>query len=357
MSPEAVRVLNKLGVVEALERAGAAKPRGTKVTAAHGARLHGVFDRAAVRPFRPTGLAVSRRILDQELIAAARGVGAHIVEGSRVEELLYDTGAVAGVLVRDTSGKRHTIRARLTVGADGLRSVVARRLGRRSHGRPRRVAFVAHLTGVRETGPYAELHVREVGYVGINPIGLGRTNVAVVVPASIAACASGRIPQFFSEMVSQFPAVARRMTRAEVVRPILTTGPFAAWSGRVVAPGAALVGDAADFFDPFTGEGIYSALSGAELLAATAIEALQLPGPITVERLAPYRWARLRAFVGKWMVERMIGYGMAFPALFDRAVARLGRREGMADTLIGVTGDFVPAREVLNPLFLARMIL
>jgi hypothetical protein len=25
--------------------------------------------------------------------------------------------------------------------------------------------------------------------------------------------------------------------------------------------------------------------------------------------------------------------------------------------LIGVTGDFVPAREVLNPLFLARMIL
>jgi flavin-dependent dehydrogenase len=147
------------------------------------------------------------------------------------------------------------------------------------------------------------------------------------------------------------------MSRAEVVRPILTTGPFAAWSGRVVAPGAALVGDAADFFDPFTGEGICSALRGAELLAATAIDALQLPGAITEERLAPYRWARSRAFVGKWMVERMIGYGMAFPALFDRAVARLGRREGMADTLIGVTGDFVPAREVLNPLFLARMIL
>jgi hypothetical protein len=26
----------------------------------------------------------------------------------------------------------------------------------------------------------------------------------------------------------------------------------------------------------------------------------------------------------------------------------------MADTLIGVTGDFVPARAVLNPLFLTR---
>jgi hypothetical protein len=48
---------------------------------------------------------------------------------------------------------------------------------------------------------------------------------------------------------------------------------------------------------------------------------------------------------------------MSFPALFDRAVARLGRRRGMADTLIGVTGDFVPAHEVLNPVFLARMLL
>ena len=56
-------------------------------------------------------------------------------------------------------------------------------------------------------------------------------------------------------------------------------------------------------------------------------------------------------------MERLIGYGMLFPALFDRAVERLGRRPGMADTLVGVTGDFVPARRVLNPLFLARMLL
>ena len=48
---------------------------------------------------------------------------------------------------------------------------------------------------------------------------------------------------------------------------------------------------------------------------------------------------------------------MLFPTLFDRAVERLGRRAGMADTLVGVTGDFLPAGRVLNPLFLARMLL
>jgi hypothetical protein len=53
----------------------------------------------------------------------------------------------------------------------------------------------------------------------------------------------------------------------------------------------------------------------------------------------------------------MIGYGMLAPALFDRAVSRLGQRGSMAHTLIGVTADFVPASRVLNPLFLSRMMI
>jgi flavin-dependent dehydrogenase len=116
------------------------------------------------------------------------------------------------------------------------------------------------------------------------------------------------------------------------------------------------VGDAADFFDPFTGEGIYSALRGAELLAEAASAALDGPGPVTDAALASYRGARRRTFRGKWAVERLIGYGMHFPVLFDRAVERLARR-GLSHTLVGVTADFVPARAVLNPLFLARMLL
>jgi hypothetical protein len=62
-------------------------------------------------------------------------------------------------------------------------------------------------------------------------------------------------------------------------------------------------------------------------------------------------------FGGKWAVERMVGYAMYFPRLFERGIARLGQREGMAHAFIGVSGGFVPAREVLNPIFLARMVL
>jgi flavin-dependent dehydrogenase len=207
-------------------------------------------------------------------------------------------------------------------------------------------------------GDSAELHVGGRGYVGLNPIGGDRTNVALVVPADRALEARGRAEGFFRETLREFPEVFARVERGSIARSVLVTGPFAAWSGRIVADGGALVGDAADFFDPFTGEGIYSALRGAELLAGVAASALAYgEGLVPAGSLAGYRQARWRAFAGKWLIERLIGYAMWSPRLFDRAVARLGRRGHMAHTLIGVTGDFVPAREVLNPLFLARMVL
>jgi flavin-dependent dehydrogenase len=357
MGPETVRILARLGVLDELEATGATPLEGTEVTAARGARLRGVFALAGHRPFRPTGLSVSRRVLDAALVRAAVRAGAMLLERTTVEELVYDRGAVGGVVVRERDGTRRTIRARLTVGADGLRSVVARRIGRASYGLPRRIGFVAHLDGVEGMARSAELFVGREGYVGLNPIGGDRTNVALVVPASRATSARGRAEEFFFEALRGFPEVRERIDHASLARRVLVTGPFAASAGRVITDGAALVGDAADFFDPFTGEGIFSALRASELLADVAAQALAVDGLVSEAALAPYRRARRRAFAGKWAVERLIGYGMWWPRLFDRAVARLGRRGSMAHTLIGVTGDFVPARAVLNPLFLARMVL
>src|SRR5262245_21571350 len=179
MSPEAVRVLDRLGVLDPLETAGAQPLVGTAVTASRGARLHGEFARAGHSPFRATGLSVPRRILDAELVEAARRAGVELLERTALEELLYDRGTVSGAVLRGPDGLSRAVRARLTVGADGLRSIVARRLGGRRHGRPRRVAFVAHLDGVQGLESSAEMHVGPRGYVGLNPLGGGRANVTL----------------------------------------------------------------------------------------------------------------------------------------------------------------------------------
>ncbi|HEU4698325.1 MAG TPA: FAD-dependent oxidoreductase [Gemmatimonadales bacterium] len=359
MSPETVRQLDLLGVLPALDAAGGHALVGTDLTAARGARLAGRFALASPRPFRPTGLSLARRVLDVTLLDAARAAGVTVLERAAVEELLYERGAVAGALVRLDDGARRAVRARLTIGADGLRSVVARRLGGVRHGWPRRLGLVAHVADVADLGPSAEMHVGRAGYVGLNPIGGGLANVALVVPAARAAALRGRAADFFFETLETFPGVAGRIARARAVDAPRATGPFAQRATRVVADGALLVGDAAEFFDPFTGEGICTALRGAALAAEVAAAALR-DGPGTIasaRRLDGYRALRRQAFAGKWAVERLVGWAMEWPALFDRAVGRLGRRPAMAHTFIGVTGDFVPARAVLDPRFLARLVL
>ena len=134
---------------------------------------------------------------------------------------------------------------------------------------------------------------------------------------------------------------------AERVSPVVVTGPFGAYSRRAWAPGAALVGDAADFFDPFTGEGIYAALRGGELLADALVAGLRADDGGEAA-LREYDRARRREFGGKWIVERVIGAVVGSPALINRAAKRLSARKDLADLLIGVTGNFVPASEVVR---------
>ena len=355
MSPETVRHLGALGVLADLERAGGVAIAGTTVTGPRGSALTGLFARAGT-PFRPTGLSLRRQVLDAALVDGARKAGVEVLEEHTVTDLLYERGAVAGAAARIGDGSVRVLHARLTVGADGLRSIVARRIGQRRHGFPARMAFVAHVAGVPDLTDRAELHVTNEGYAGVNPVGGGLANIALVVPAGSAAGARGDVTAFALATLERIPGVRGRVRRDGIVRPFLVTGPFAARSRRVVTDGALLVGDAAEFFDPFTGEGICAALRGAELATETAVEALSASAAPRAARLAPYQARRRAEFIGKWVIERMIGWGMLAPRLFDRAVERIERR-GLAHTLIGVTGDFIPPREVLNPRFLAGMVL
>jgi geranylgeranyl reductase family protein len=364
LSPATTPILERLGagVLPAIERAAHAKLYGMTVVAPSGAAMSGHFasdrsDRGHAPP-RPYSFAVSRAILDTILLRAAAQAGAVIREGAAVEDLVWDRGRVAGVVARSRNAQRATCTARVVVGADGLHSVVARRLGLLRTSPPRRIAFTAHVAHVAGVEGMGELHVGDRGYVGLGPIGEDVTTVALVVPR---AAARGRTRDFrrgFFAELERYPRLAGRFEPRRLVRDVLATGPFAQWARRPAVDGALLVGDAADFFDPFTGQGIYAALRGAELAADCLIPGLT-PGassPIPASMLEPYVRARRREFAGKWALERLIGLGVGWPALTERVVGRLARRPDLADLLVGATGNFVPARRVLAAGFLARLL-
>src|SRR5712691_7561663 len=170
LSPETVRRLGALdadALAAVLARAPA-RLYGMRVVAPDGTAALGRFasDHRWPAPL-PYGLAMPRAELDLILRNAAQRAGATVREDTVVEDLFYESGAVGGVVTRATgNGKREAVRGRVVVGADGLRSIVARRLGGLHHGYPRRVAFTAHVAGVADVGELGEMHVGRRGYVG-----------------------------------------------------------------------------------------------------------------------------------------------------------------------------------------------
>src|SRR5256712_12615635 len=149
-----------------------------KVVAPRGAAMCGRF-RGGPRPY---SFALPRTAFDTMLLTAARRAGAHVCEATTVENLVWGKGAVAGVVARSSNGQRATHNARIVVGADGLRSVVARRLGLVRSSPPRRGAGAAPVAGVAGVGGVGGAHVRGGGYGGPRAGGGGGGTGAPGVP-------------------------------------------------------------------------------------------------------------------------------------------------------------------------------
>jgi len=92
------------------------------------------------------------------------------------------------------------------------------------------------------------------------------------------------------------PAVQRWLRGGKVVEYSAHLVPElgAGMMPRLWGDGVLVAGDAAGFYDPFTGEGLFTALRSAELLADTAHSALSL-GDLSAGALAPYAQARSAA--------------------------------------------------------------
>ena len=358
LSPEATRILHEMGALAELERAGVARLSGMRFHARNGVTFEGRFAGShRFRAFAQHGLAIRRERLDSTLLDCARAAGASVLEEAAVQDVVRDDqGRAAGVTVR-RGATTERISARFVVGADGLRSIVARRLGLARRFRwPSRFAFVSHFRGVEGMGDCGEMHVFDGEYCGLADVGDGITNVAAVVTSAAARGAGGDSEAFLAAWIAAHPSLAHRFERAERVSPVLATGPFGTRARAAYAPRAALVGDAADFYDPFTGEGIYAALRGAELCAPYIIESMCAPTHRAHEALEAYDRARNHEFGGKWRFERLVAIAVAQPSLLNHISRRLRARRDLADLLVGVAGDFVPAREVLNLRFAFRLL-
>ncbi|MGH7365430.1 MAG: NAD(P)/FAD-dependent oxidoreductase [Candidatus Rokuibacteriota bacterium] len=344
LSPEAARVMDRLGVLKAVDAAGAQPLSGMRITAPDGTVVDGAYPTSGRwRGYRDHALAIRREVFDRILVERARALPADVRERHRVTGLIVEDGAVRGVKAQNAGGAAVEIRSRLVVGADGRASVVAHALGLLRGHRLRRLALVRHVSGIEGLGDRGEVYVDPPDYSILNPVAPGLVNLSLVVPLAHAKPFSARLETFLEARLRQLRHLPARLHGMKAEGPVMAMGPLAYRVGEPRVGGVLLAGDAAGFYDPFTGEGLYTALRSAELLAEVAHPALS-SGDVSAGALAPYARAKRAAFADKARVTQALQFIIAHRRLANTAARFLQRRPALLGALMGVIGDFVPPR-------------
>jgi flavin-dependent dehydrogenase len=289
-----------------------------------------------------------RSRLDPALLELARAAGVEVRLGEAAT-------AVEQGLVSTTGG---IIRARFIVGADGLRSVVARAFGAALPARlAPRVGLTFHVADPRPEDPHdARMILFDGGYVGLAPVPAGRVNVGIVLGGAWLARLRGEgaeaTVRTVLEGIPRAPDDPVDWPAAERCDPIEGAAPLGVRAARRAGEGWLLVGDAAGFLDPFTGEGLHRALVSAKLAAAAVDRALDgdaaaLPG---------YEQAMAARFRSKDALSLLVQEFLARPELFDYVARRLAARDRVRETMGLVMGDLLPASRALDPRYVAALL-
>jgi geranylgeranyl reductase family protein len=339
-SPRIVEELDRLGPAAGAWRSDALAVRGMRVIRGHDAVDVRYADDRGPRP----AWGLDRTRFDALLAASAAERGARLLDRTSFDGAARD-GDAWRITVRH-NGTAREIRARWLMGADGARSRVAHRLGvERAVRMPRRLGLVAHYESDPELHDFGEMHVGPRHYVGLAPLAGGRLNVGMALSADGRGAAEAR----FAEAIAALPAVAARLAGRRRLTPIRGASPIGHRVARAAGPGWMLVGDAAGFVDPFTGEGIYRALRSAR----AASESLNAGDDGAAER---YLAARRAAFAAKDALTWTIQALLAARPVMGYALRRLADRPELAARLGSALGDCRPASDALSPVFLARVL-
>ncbi len=350
ISPLAVRCLREAGLLDALMAVGARRVDRARLTlpsgVSHEAAFHGgEASPVAVSGAMPSGdesggwgVTLSRRELDWACLIAAEASGATIrqsVRVTRMERLETDQRSGWRIDALGPTGERESYPCDLLVGADGVGSVVARRLGWLKRAWPERMGITGDFRGWPIEDRLIEMHLQPGAYCGVVGQAEGVTHVGLAFDYRKGDWPHGSTPtDLLRRHLDAFPGVKDRFAAAELLGRVMAFGPMSVRTIRKADDAVLLVGDAAGFLDPITGHGIGFALRSAQLAAETIRQAA-LQGDFSARSLKSYP-AAYRAELGStsqffgWMQRAL---ALPFPAL--QALGRgLERSPGASEWLI-----------------------
>jgi menaquinone-9 beta-reductase len=338
---------------EQLDLLGIASQVGAVCNPIEGIRLH-IEGTQLELPFAAPAWSIARSRLDEMLLARARDGGARVIT-ARVENV-QRAGARLCVGFRDASGFDSTVETDIIVGADGLGSLVARKLRLLAPGARRgRFAVGGHYAGFGDLARWIEMYVARKAYFAINPLGAELANVMLVVEQAELHGWTGAFDERMQQTAAQLAGGQRTIGAVARVGKRVAIGPLAHRPRAVADANVYLAGDAAGFIDPFTGQGVYLALRGAQLAAeAVTAELAQVESAECVR--ARYRREYRKMFRSRARVASLVSLLIRTPWLARRAAANLQRSASLRNSIMQVIAGSAPLDASLDSRTLLRLV-
>ena len=325
-----VPALERLGLLETLEAAGAKRPR------IHMWTQWGWIEAPPERAAR--GVNLRREVLDPLVRStAAETPGVEMMLGWTAQRLLREGETFAGVAVRNPAGEEREIRARLTIGADGRDSKVAELSGVPTKTYPHnRIAYGGYFEGgAPPYAPDATAWFLNPQWAAGFPTDNGLTFYAAMPTKDwlprFKSDPAGTLVDFIANVPDAPPIREGRLVEAPMGKVDMTNR-----MRRPVAPGLALIGDAALATDPLFGVGCGWAFQSAEWLSDSVLPALQGGEPLE-KGLARYRRRHAKELRGHAFFIHDYSTGRRFnPA--ERMIWAAAARDPQAATLLDRMG-------------------
>ncbi|HEX8255485.1 MAG TPA: NAD(P)/FAD-dependent oxidoreductase [Thermoanaerobaculia bacterium] len=298
LSYDALPILDALGVIKDIDAANAPHIERCRVI---GARRTYEF----ALPHAARG--VSRLFFDDLLLRAAEQAGAIRLDGTTASSL--------------TASSVNDIGATIVVGAWGRWGRFDQQLGRgfvRDRSR-RNFGFKRHYRGAAMNT--IDLYSFARGYLGVNAVEGGITNICGLVHASRLAGHKGRWDAFVETIRAEEPRLDALYAAHEPAQDgYLSSEPVIFRARSAVEGGVFMIGDASGVIDPLTGNGIAMAIQSALLVAPMLLRLLESP----LQRTAiedEYR-TRHHGFLARRIAwSRAVALLLSRPRLLDAALA------------------------------------
>ena len=332
-----VAILERLGLRDALLDVGAAEIDRVSLI------NDDVRIDAEVQEDDLPALCIRRISLDEVLVAAADAAGADVRTRTRVTGLIHEDGRVAGVETADGP-----IRARLVVGADGMRSNVAEWVGSQEYhvAQGGRMFAVAYFEGVSSS---AEGRLR-IGRVGDHAFIAAPTDHGLFM-AGVGTSMSNRDAfmanrdEHFDQGLRAWPELADLVAGSTRVGPIRMITEWHSFFREAAGPGWALLGDAGHFKDFTPGQGISDALRQGDHLAAAIVAGLA--GDLDAELRRWWAWRDDDAWDMYWFASDLGSPGASTP-LETRLLRNVSKHPDGPRDLLKVFDHQIPSSELFT---------